>query len=76
MNEREWNRLRIPAHIRNIVLQYSKIKGGFLNEKKVEEFYDDPRVAYGIEKIKEELLKMKKKIEKYEKDTGLDKVKL
>lgn len=76
MNERDWERLRIPIHIRNIVLQYSKIKGGFLNEKKVEEFYDDPRVTYGIEKIKEELKKLKQKIEKYEKDSGLDKVRL
>lgn len=76
MNTRDWERLRIPAHIRNIVLQYSKIKGGFLNEKKVEKYYDDPRVAYGIEKITEELKKLKRKIEKYEKDSGLDKVRL
>lgn len=76
MNERIWNRLRVPVSIRNILLQYSKINNGFLNEKKIEEFYDDPRVAYGIEKIKEELLKLKSKIEKYEKDSGLDKYKL
>lgn len=76
MNERDWNKMRIPVHIRNMVIQYSKIRNAFLNEQTIDELYGEPAVTYGVEKIREELLKMKNKLEKYEKTSGLYKVRL
>ena len=74
MKEQDWKKLQTPAHIRNIMQIYSKLKGNFANEKKIDGIAYDFVTIYGIDKIKEELIQMKVKLEKYKKTSGLDKI--
>ena len=74
MKEQDWKKLQTSAHIRNIMQIYSKLKGNFANEKKINGIAYDFVAIYGIDKIKEELIQMKVKLEKYKKTSGLDKI--
>ena len=72
MNRSEWENLGITQHIENVVVQYAKIKDGFTSEREIQKYYDAPRVTNGLEIIIKELLQMKKKIENFEKEHGLN----
>ena len=74
MKEQDWKKLQTSAHIRNIMQIYSKLKSNFANEKKINGIAYDFVVIYGVDKIKEELIQMKVKLEKYKKTSGLDKI--
>jgi hypothetical protein len=71
MKEQDWKKLQTSTHIRNVMKYYSKIKNGFANETKIKTIQDDLITIYGIEKIKEELLVLKTKLEKYRTLTGI-----
>ena len=74
MKEQDWKKLQTSAHVRNIMQYYSKIKNGFASEKRIDTIADELVMIYGIDQIKKELIQLKAKLEKYKKQSGLDKI--
>ena len=67
MDNRDWKRLRVFETLRSIVMSYMKIKNAFISESQIDRYSDEPVLIYQLEKIENELRKLKVKLESYKK---------
>jgi len=67
VDNRDWKRLRVFETFRSIVMSYMKIKNAFISESQIDRYSDEPVLIYQLEKIENELRKLKVKLESYKK---------